>query len=265
MSVPHLLPEILDYIADLLHAKPETLKRCCLVSKSWIPRTRKHLFADIRFRTKERLKLWKKTFPDPSTSPARYAKTLFIECSQVVVAADAEPGGWITGFSRVVHFGVHSQASFADGSFSLVPFHGLSPVLKSLRVTGLVPPSSQIIDLILSFPLLEDLVVYVNTPHGVLTDNDDSPNMLLTAVQPSNSPVFSGFLELHMKGGMGSFTRQLLSLPIDIHFRKLALTWFHEADYLTATALVERCSHALESLKITGLSRMSVQHTCPDR
>ena len=260
MSAPHLLPEILDYIADLLHAKPETLKRCCLVSKSWIPRTRKHLFADIRFRTGKRLELWKETFPDPLTSPARYAKTLFIECSHVVVAADVEPGGWITGFSRVVNLRVDSQASFADGSFSFVPFHGLSPVLKSLRVTGPPPPSSQIINLVFSFPLLEDLAVF--TSSKTPTDNGDSPNRLLTAIQPSSSPVFSGFLELHMKGGMGSFTRPLLSLPIGIHFRKLALTWFQEADHLTTIALVERCSHALESLKITGLSRTSVQHTC---
>jgi hypothetical protein len=262
MSDPHLPSDILDNITDLLHAKPETLKRCCLVSKSWIPRTRKHLFADIRFRTKGHLKLWKKTFPDPSTSPAHYAKTLFVDCSQVVVAADVEPGGWITDFSRLVNLRVDSRASFFDGSFSLVPFHGISPVLKSLRVTGLAPPSSQIIDLILSFPLLEDLVVYVNTPYGVSTDNNDNPNRTLTAVQSSSSLVLSGFLELHMKGGMGSFTRQLLSLPNGIHFWKLALTWFHEADHLTTTALVERCSHTLECLEISDLSGASNQHMC---
>ncbi|KAF9642961.1 hypothetical protein BDM02DRAFT_3104213, partial [Thelephora ganbajun] len=46
---PHLPPEILDYIVDFLYNEPETLKQCCLVSKSWVPRTRKHLFADINF------------------------------------------------------------------------------------------------------------------------------------------------------------------------------------------------------------------------
>jgi hypothetical protein len=56
MSNPDLPPEILDYIIDLLHDEPETLKRCCLVSKSWVPRTRKHLFADIGFQTEEHLK-----------------------------------------------------------------------------------------------------------------------------------------------------------------------------------------------------------------
>ncbi|KAF9645264.1 hypothetical protein BDM02DRAFT_3073690, partial [Thelephora ganbajun] len=52
MSSPHqshLPPEILDYIVDLLHDEPETLKQCCLVSKSWVSRTRKHLFANVEF------------------------------------------------------------------------------------------------------------------------------------------------------------------------------------------------------------------------
>jgi len=66
----HLSPEILDYIIDLLHDKQETLKERCLVSKPWVPRTQKHLFADIMFRSAVDIELWKKTFPDHSSSPA---------------------------------------------------------------------------------------------------------------------------------------------------------------------------------------------------
>jgi len=58
MSNPGLPPEILDYIVDFLHDNQNALKRCCLVSKSWIPRTRKHLFADIRFEDGTSLELW---------------------------------------------------------------------------------------------------------------------------------------------------------------------------------------------------------------
>ncbi|KAF9644347.1 hypothetical protein BDM02DRAFT_3103092, partial [Thelephora ganbajun] len=46
---PYLPPETLDYIVDFLHDNRETLEQCCLVSKSWVPRARKHLFADIKF------------------------------------------------------------------------------------------------------------------------------------------------------------------------------------------------------------------------
>ena len=45
-----LPPEILDLIIDHLHDEPATLKTCCVVSKSWVPRTRKHLFALVEFR-----------------------------------------------------------------------------------------------------------------------------------------------------------------------------------------------------------------------
>jgi hypothetical protein len=263
MSSPCLPPEILDYIIGLLHDQPETLRWCCLASKSWVPRTRKHLFAEITFQTEGHLRSWKEAFPDPSTSPARYAKTLFVCCSQVVVAADAEAGGWIRGFSRVVHLEVRNQAMIADRSFSLAPFHGLSPILKSLRVICPALPSSQIIDLILSFPLLEDLTV--TTSYGMLTDNGDGSNGLLTAVQPSSSPTFTGSLELYMRGGMEPVARQLLSLPGGIHFRKLALTWFHEVDRLVAMALVERCSNTLESLKVSDFCGTSIRHLRPHR
>ena len=47
MSHPHLSPELLDLVVDFLPGSRGTLKSCCLVSKPWIPRARKRLFADI--------------------------------------------------------------------------------------------------------------------------------------------------------------------------------------------------------------------------
>ena len=41
----------------------------------------------------------------------------------------------------------------------LVPFHGFEPAIKSLRAVIPTLPSSQIFNLVFSFPLLEDLVV----------------------------------------------------------------------------------------------------------
>lgn len=96
MSNPRLPAEMLDHIVDYLHDKRRALKQCCLVSKSWIPRTRKHLFANLVFTTVGTLQSWKNTFPVPSTSPAGYVKTLFISGPQAATA-----GSWIRGFSRV--------------------------------------------------------------------------------------------------------------------------------------------------------------------
>jgi hypothetical protein len=204
-------------------------------------------------------------FPDPSTSPAHYAKTLFIGSSEVVTAADAEAGSWIRGFYRVVHLVVDGRAVYPDPDepiISLVPFHGLSSAIKSLRVVVSALPSSCVFDLILSFPLLENLAVIV---HEELTDSDDGlkEDGAPTAIQPPSPPVFTGSLELYLKGGM-TFTRRLLCLPGGIHFRKLTLTRFREEDCLMVMALVEECSHTLEFLDITwGHLRKSTRHQRP--
>ena len=107
MLKPYLPRETLDHIIDLLRDEQETLKQCCLVSKSWVPRTRKHLFAYIQLRSASNLESWKKTFPDVANSPACHACELLIGCPWLVVAADVEEGGWIRAFSGVTSFGIH--------------------------------------------------------------------------------------------------------------------------------------------------------------
>jgi hypothetical protein len=253
MSDPHLPAETLDHIVNHLHDTQDALKNCCLVSKSWIPRARKHLFADVKFLTAGSLQSWKKTFPNPSTSPACYAKTVSVNPTQVVVPADAEEGGWIRRFSHAAHLELDliNRRWFPSEPFSLVSFHGFSPVLKSLRVTVLTPSSPGVFDLILSFPLLEDLAVLIPRESA---DNGGGPaeDEIPPPAQLSSPPMFTGSLELLLERGMKSFTRQLLSLPGGIHFRMLTLTWIHEEDPLLIMALVEECSHSLESLDITG-------------
>jgi len=128
MTIPRLPPETLDHLIDLLHNEPETLKQCCLVSKSWVPRTRTHLFADIKFRSGDDLESWKKTFLDVTDSPAYHARTLLVGCPRLVMASDAEEGGWIRAFSGVVGLGTGDDGDcFRVTDVSLAPFHKLSP------------------------------------------------------------------------------------------------------------------------------------------
>jgi len=68
MSNQHLPPEIVDHIIDELHEETQTFRNCCLVAKSWVPRTRKHLFVDSEFTSHKVLEPWKNTFPGPSNS-----------------------------------------------------------------------------------------------------------------------------------------------------------------------------------------------------
>ena len=259
MSDPHLPAEMLDHIVDYLQDTEDALRSCCLVSKSWIPRTRKYLFGDIVFYTAERLASWKEMFPDPSTSPACYAKFLAVGCFEALTDADADAGGWITGFSRLEYLGLEGQRLFAGGSSTLSLFRGFSPIAYLHMVFNEIHiPPPRVFSLILSFPLLEGLTV--STPFKISADDDDRSDRLST-VQPSNPPVFTESLELLLgEGGMEPFTRRLLSLPGGIRFRKLTLTSFLEEHLSSVTALVEGCSQTLESLDISDLRGTSIPH-----
>ena len=254
--MPNLPCEILDHIVDLLHDGETALRNCCLVSKSWVTRTRKQLFAEVHFQTAKSLESWKTTFPDPSTSPARYTKALFIRSPKVVKAVDVEAGSWIKGFSRVVHLAMVGPSRFSYGwELAFVQFRGFSPFVKSLRVHHLSYPPPHLFDLVISFPLLTDLSVFNCYPSYV---GRGPP----TPTQPPSLPAFAGSLHIHLRGGMEPVVNRWLSLPGGIHFRKLTLAWFREEDVPLTTMLVERCSHTLESLDISdGYARgMSIGH-----
>ena len=229
---PSLPPEILDLIVDHLHDETTTLKACCVVSKSWIQRTRTHLFATVEFRPPApRVELWKKAFPDPSNSPAHHTRSLTIRGIPTVTAADADAGGWIRTFCNLVH--LHLESLSFEG-VSLVPFHGLSPTLRSLH---LISTSPEVLDLICSFPLLEDLAMI---PFSRGSDVWDTP--------PA-SPRLTGSLSLSMFGGIRPVARRLLSLPDGLRFTKISVHL--DKGIHSVTDLVSRCSDTLESISVS--------------
>ena len=259
MSGPYFPPEIFDSLIDLLHDNPDALKQCCLVSKSWISRTRKHLFAEVSIDTEQHLESWKTIFQDPSTSPAHFAESLHVACARAVTTADAEPGGWLTGFAHIRHLGVETRELYpGEPLVSLVPFHVFSPIIKSLSLKSVALPPPWIFNFILSSPLLEDLVV---AGYGTSVDDGDGSDDPSTA---SNPPVFTGSLELPLETGMSLIATRLLTMPSGIHFRKLTLKCYHEEDILSTMALVRECSHTIESLNVTCNScGTSIQYLRP--
>jgi len=159
MGSSSLPPEILDLIVDDLQDEPTTLKTCCVVSKSWIPRTRKHLFAYVELNASEfHVELWMEAFPDPSNSPAHHTRTLSIYGIPLATPAYVNADDWIRSFRNVVHLYLEHQ-----DRASLVPFYGLSPTVRSLHLTYTTP---EIFPLICSFPDLKDLTLAGLRPEG---------------------------------------------------------------------------------------------------
>jgi len=244
MSSPrrsHLPPEILDHTVDFLHDEPGELKQCCLVSRSWVPRARKHLFADVEFVSKRSIKAWKKAFPNPSRSPAHYTRKLVICCVGAVTVEDAQEGGWLHPFSRVVRLELDLHKIFKPAT-SLVPFYRFSPSVKSLYViaSGSLP-CTQIVHLVYSLPLLEDLS---------LTACESDEWDLSPTINLSTPPPLTGTLQLCLAEGIGTVARQLLDLPNGPRFRKLILLWRRREDLQLTGELVVACSDVLECLDV---------------
>ena len=162
---------------------------------------------------------------------------------QAVTAADAEEGGWIRSFYRVVRLCVDGMQNPNDSKVSLTPLHGFFLALKSLVVYSTRCQNLQIFDLVLSLPLLENLIFTEdNSP-----DVDEPP----PPTRPSTSPPLTGTLELILHRRMESIVRPLLDLPNGLRFRKLVLPWHQENDLRWTNALVVGCSGTLESLYTT--------------
>ena len=232
LSLP---PEILDLIVDHLHDEPTTLKACCLVSKSWVWRTRWHLFFHVEFNTAESsFEKWMKVFQEPSNSPAHHTRTLSIFGPEVVAAASADRRAWIHPFRHITTLSVDMKDT---PGVSLVHLHGLSPTLISLGLFHPTIPPSEVINLICSFPLLEDL--YLSS----LRIEGDTDKWKV----PPTSPKLTG--SLYVSGGLGSVARRLLDLPSGLRSTMLTVMGFVE-DVEPAMGLVSGCSATLKSLRV---------------
>ena len=194
--------EISDYFIDFLHGEHITLRKSYLVSKSWVPHSRKYLFRELTFRSLADLDAWKENFLGPVDSPGHYTRSLFIVCPQVTLTAAVEDSGWVQAFSNVV------RLRMGEGMKGLL-FRFLLRLLETCCVGFETWSASSLFNLICSLPLLEDLEVM-----GLAITNSPIP-------RPSTSPPFTGALRLCLPRWRKSTLRQLLSLPNGIRFRKL--------------------------------------------
>jgi len=238
-----LPPEILDFIIDQLHNEPTTLKACCVVSKSWIPRTRRHLFARVDFGGRAiPIESWMKIFPDPSNSPAHHTRSLSI-CSLpvLVTTTNADVASCVRTFRNVVRLRF-KHLTWTGQQNPLTPFYGFSHTVRSLRLTS---TSFEVFNLVCSFPLLENLaLVSLGSEVGAAGWN-----------APSTSPELTGSLSLSMMmGEIRPAILRLLDFPDGLRFTKITVSRLGESDFEPMMDLVSKCSGTLECLTISSFT-----------
>jgi len=233
-----LPPEIIDHVVNQLYDDSATLKTCCLVSKSWIRRTRKHLFANVSFDgLSSGVKYWVDAFPDLTNSPAHHTRTLSIRHPPLFGSFDT-----ILTFCNVERLEVIARSFLVEAA--LTPLRGLFPVLRSLYLSFDSLFDSEIFGFICSSPLLEDLAfAFRSNVQWVERWN-----------VPPTSPRLSGSLDIgNASEGIRPITQRLLNLPNGIHFAKITVSWRSEEDVGSTVDLVSRCAETLQTLDIANL------------
>ena len=229
--------EIFDLIIEQLCEEQATLKICCLVSKSWVARAQRHLFARVKFAVEPPVESWMKAFPDPSNSPAHYTRDLSICDTRIVYAATTIAQPWIRTFCNVERLTVKTTG-WGDMRISLIPLCALSPTLKYLCLSYGNISSSEIFNLIYSFRSLEDLVLM---PIG--EGETDTP------VLPSMPPKFIEAFYLSTGLGLEFGARRPFALPGGLHFNKIVMDCLTD-DIGPAAGLLSACCNTRESLTI---------------
>jgi hypothetical protein len=241
MPAPYLAPEVIENIINNLSDEPGTLSKCSMVSKSWIPHARKHLFAKVRFTGNSDVWSWTLLYLNPLASPSRYTKTLHLTSQdnppkgmtdpfaiiQVLTGVntdimslikastmtDAETAVLIYAFSKVLSLDVGATYHNPEFIISLVPLHGFSSALMSLTITTLCIHLEKLLNLALSFPRLESLSLWLTryfegyipvqrpNTHPPLTGTLTLSLLIYEIIKP----VTDSFLELESNSGLRRF------------------------------------------------------------
>ena len=100
--------KIIDLIFHRVHDEPTTLRACCLVFKSWVPPTRRYLFARVDFRSFGSVKLWMTAFQNPSNSLSHYTRVLRLSNLETVNAAVSDVRSWVQSSNCIVELHVET-------------------------------------------------------------------------------------------------------------------------------------------------------------
>lgn len=224
-----LPPETVDHIIDFV-GTPRALQACSLVAKSWVSRSRTHLFRDVVLFSHRR---WQKIMPVGDASPAVYTRTL------TLAQGITSQGRWINtdnlypflphlrDFKNVETLILDGWISSRFTEGGLKKYFGIfGPSLRSLELGGNKISPDSLLVLLGHLPNLENLS---------MKERIKEEEEITRA--PATPPKLSGRLTTHVP--IENLPKVLCTIPL--RFREICLLE-HRHDY---QELVTACAETL--------------------
>ena len=208
-----ILDEILNHLIADSNSCDDSLRSCSLVSKSWVPPCRRHIFHTIIFSSGDVAK-WLKTFPVPQESPAHYVKDLRFLLGGHYGAPEkfSKHTPWFTNVEKLA-LTMNTTSSSSRTSFpARLP---QSVTSLTIKAGGSGVDLMQMRDIMARLPNLNDLKI--SGPFVV----GSKPKKRLPGLGAGLRGKFGG--ELQIRNGYTDeyIVNMLLEVPTRLHFTKI--------------------------------------------
>ena len=233
--VPRIPQDTINEILDHLVADSDfgSLRASALVSKSWIPSCRKHLFYNVDF-TSKNMNRWLKTFPIPDQSPARYVRNLRLWIRRIPRGL-FKHSAYLKNVRRMFLVGWGKVLGFQLPSLWVLPQSVTSLTIDTGAVTLV-----EIRDIMVRLPNLDDLSL-----PGPLFPMDRRE---VRGIGKALRGRFRGKLVLHnIRSTNMDVVSTLLEIPTGLHFTEVEIQCAREC-LPPVVKLVEACCKTIVKL-----------------
>ncbi|KAF8060753.1 hypothetical protein FPV67DRAFT_305173 [Lyophyllum atratum] len=248
-------PELSDRIIDHCHDDKATLRSCHSVCKDWAAASRYHLFSSVALNS-ENMSFFLDLLESPSGISVGHLVTnlklqpyldyLYLLEAMPILTQHLRP--------RSLTLMVDTTISYQDrlGIYryrdDLTPFHGCFPTLLSLNLDIVCGTFLQMVELVASFPLLEELTI--DRPCWMLESKETPPQCLALPRQ---------IHELTVLGGKARLFRWLSQHHPPLHLARLILdlrtTFNWKLDSKFINAFLRSIGRSLQHLTLRAFDR----------
>ncbi|KAI0672680.1 hypothetical protein C8Q78DRAFT_1152127 [Trametes maxima] len=267
MSLRGILPpELYDATIDYLEDDVESLRACGLACKTWLPRSRFHLFRSVRLRHADDVVRFRALLAS-APGVAHYVRKLSLVADYAGVTADGaalEDDGWVDDaadllplFTGVTTLALARVRWHALNDETRAAFDGVFKTVHQLFLFEVsFDASRDVIAFLSGFPVLQELCF------EAVSWKKDSPSPFEAQDEFAEAgSMHLSYLFLDPKSSPTLVTEWLLQQPGEQHLRAIQLCWRELENTKSVGDLLQASGASLESLQVefpAGLSEEAV-------